>query len=209
MKHSHLHTACGHLLYVKTSLFTLSLKLQDWLSLHSLGLMYPHVFNFMRASLILATVESLVVNMCQLHNTLFCLPLAHHSLLLLPFAWLQATKLFYSAHTVLAVEILPWQPHPELVWIWIWWVVYGSLSLFSHMEWIISVEIATELCMAECHDLEGRGWQMQVMKHFVKLFQCISLNEWMNELVTVLLCLNAWQLVRKGIQSAYIWVLCF
>jgi len=44
--------------------------------------------------------------MCELHNTLFCLPLAHHPLLLLPFAGLQATKLFFSAHTVLAVVSL-------------------------------------------------------------------------------------------------------
>jgi len=139
--------------------------------------------------------------MCELYNTLFCLPLAHHPLLLLPFAELQATKLFFSAHTILAVEILPWQPNPELVGIPIWWVVYGSLSLYSHMEWSICIEISTEQCMAECHDLDGRGWRMQVMKHFVKLFQCILLNEWTGNCTAVSECMIIGQ--RRNSECLY------
>jgi len=131
--------------------------------------------------------------MCQLHNTLFCLSFAHHSLLLLPFAWLQATKLFVSTQTLLAVEFLPWQPHSKLVWIPVWWMVYGSLSLYFHLEWSICIEIATELCMAECHDLDDRGWRMQVMKHFVRLFQRILLNEWTGNRTAVSECMTIGQ----------------
>jgi hypothetical protein len=79
MKHSHLRSAYGHLLYVKTSLFALSLKLQDWLSLHSLGLVYPHIVNFVKASLILATVWSLVVTcMNYTAHSFVCLLLTAH-----------------------------------------------------------------------------------------------------------------------------------
>ena len=96
----------------------------------------------------------------------------------------------------------PCQPHPELTWIPIWWEVYGSLAVYCHMEWSICNEISTELCMAECHDLYGTEWRMQMMKHFVKLFQCILLNEWTNNCAAVTECMRIGQ--KKGIHSSYI-----
>jgi len=68
--------------------------------------MYPHIINCLRASVILATVESSVVT-CEPHSALFCLPVTHRPLRLLLFACLHATNIFSSTHTVLAVVSLP------------------------------------------------------------------------------------------------------
>jgi hypothetical protein len=103
--------------------------------------------------------------MCELHSTLFCLPLAHRPLLLLPFASLQATKLFFSTHTILAVVslALPAAPRtgmdPNMVgglWIPIPILPRGMKHIY--------IEISAELCMAEFRDPDGTVWRMQMMK---------------------------------------------
>jgi len=129
--------------------------------------------------------------MCQLHNTLVCLPLAHRPLLL-PFAYLQATNLCFSAHNILAVVSLALSAavrtgmDPNMVgdlWIHIPILPHGMKHIYWNIYW----------AMYGCHDLDGTGWRMQMMKHFVKLFHCILLNEWTGNCAAVPECMTVGQ----------------
>jgi hypothetical protein len=154
--------------------------------------MYPHIFNFMRASLILATVESLVVTCVNCTTHSFCLPLAHRPILLLHFAWLQATKLFFSAHNILAVLSLALSAAPRTgmdlnmvsgLCIPILILPHGMKHIYWNIYW----------AMYGCHDLDGTGWRMQMVKRFVKLFNCILLNEWTGNCAAVSECMTVGQ----------------
>lgn len=138
--------------------------------------------------------------MHELHSTHFCLPHAHCPLLLLPFAWLQKTKLLFSAHTFMAVVSLAshtqnWhgsqyggrfmdpQPYTPT-----WNKAYIMKYLLSY------VWLSVMTCMVQGD--ECKWWN--ILWSYSSVFCC------MNEPITLLLLLNVWGLVRKGIHSSYI-----